>query len=130
MADWWGRRTPIAVGGIIMILGGLLGTFANGYGSKFNLSGLLFQRLILITLQCMSLVDSFLALATPWLKCLPLSCLLSFAILNIVAVSLPSITACGTWVHFVSCLTCNGCGLRLTSSSRCLDRLGHLDHPQ
>jgi hypothetical protein len=37
MADWWGRRTPIAVGGIFMILGGLIGTFANGYGSKYNL---------------------------------------------------------------------------------------------
>jgi sugar porter (SP) family MFS transporter len=32
MADWWGRRTPIAVGCLLMILGGLLGTFANGYG--------------------------------------------------------------------------------------------------
>ncbi len=37
MADWWGRRTPIAVGGVFMILGGLIGTFANGYGSEYNL---------------------------------------------------------------------------------------------
>ena len=35
MADWWGRRTPIAVGGVFMILGGLIGTFANGYGSEY-----------------------------------------------------------------------------------------------
>jgi MFS family permease len=34
MADWWGRRTPIAVGGVLMILGGFIGTFANGYGSE------------------------------------------------------------------------------------------------
>jgi MFS family permease len=34
MADWWGRRTPIAIGGVFMILGGLIGTFANGYGSE------------------------------------------------------------------------------------------------
>lgn len=37
MADWWGRRTPIAVGCVLMIIGGLIGTFANGYGSKCNL---------------------------------------------------------------------------------------------
>lgn len=32
MADWWGRRLPIACGCAIMLLGALLGTFANGYG--------------------------------------------------------------------------------------------------
>ncbi|KAH6666285.1 putative lactose permease [Halenospora varia] len=32
MADWWGRRTPIAVGCVLMILGGLIGAFCNGYG--------------------------------------------------------------------------------------------------
>jgi len=32
MADWWGRRLPIAVGCVIMILGGFLGAFSNGYG--------------------------------------------------------------------------------------------------
>jgi MFS family permease len=36
MADWWGRRTPIAVGCVLMIIGGLIGTFANGYGSKYK----------------------------------------------------------------------------------------------
>jgi MFS family permease len=36
MADWWGRKIPIAVGGCFMIVGALLGAFANGYGSKFN----------------------------------------------------------------------------------------------
>ncbi|KAL3427202.1 hypothetical protein PVAG01_00711 [Phlyctema vagabunda] len=32
MSDWWGRKIPIAVGCILMILGGLIGTFCNGYG--------------------------------------------------------------------------------------------------
>ncbi|RDL38880.1 putative Lactose permease [Venustampulla echinocandica] len=32
MADWWGRKIPIVVGGLLMILGALLGTFCNGYG--------------------------------------------------------------------------------------------------
>lgn len=32
MADWWGRRTPIAVGCCLMIIGGFLGAFCNGYG--------------------------------------------------------------------------------------------------
>jgi len=32
MADWWGRRLPIAIGCAIMLVGALLGTFANGYG--------------------------------------------------------------------------------------------------
>lgn len=32
MADWWGRKVPIAVGCFLMIIGGLVGTFANGYG--------------------------------------------------------------------------------------------------
>jgi MFS family permease len=36
MADWWGRKVPIAVGGVIMIIGGLLGAFANGYGSELK----------------------------------------------------------------------------------------------
>jgi MFS family permease len=34
MADWWGRKFPIAVGCTFMVLGGLLGAFSNGYGSK------------------------------------------------------------------------------------------------
>jgi hypothetical protein len=33
MADWWGRKVPIAIGCFLMIIGGLVGTFANGYGS-------------------------------------------------------------------------------------------------
>jgi hypothetical protein len=45
MADWWGRRTPIAIGGLFMILGGMIGTFANGYGSKYNLM----SRILLAT---------------------------------------------------------------------------------
>ncbi|KAG0645757.1 Lactose permease [Hyphodiscus hymeniophilus] len=32
MADWWGRKIPIAVGCVLMIVGGFIGTFANGYG--------------------------------------------------------------------------------------------------
>lgn len=32
MADWWGRRVPIACGGALMVLGGFLGAFANSYG--------------------------------------------------------------------------------------------------
>ncbi|EHK96531.1 MFS general substrate transporter [Glarea lozoyensis ATCC 20868] len=32
MADWWGRKLPIAVGCLLMILGGVLGAFSNGYG--------------------------------------------------------------------------------------------------
>ncbi|KAH8593395.1 general substrate transporter [Bisporella sp. PMI_857] len=32
MADWWGRKVPIVVGCVIMLLGGLLGAFANGFG--------------------------------------------------------------------------------------------------
>jgi len=32
MADWWGRKVPIAVGCSIMVVGGFLGAFANGYG--------------------------------------------------------------------------------------------------
>lgn len=32
MADWWGRKVPIAVGGCFMIVGALLGAFANSYG--------------------------------------------------------------------------------------------------
>lgn len=35
MADWWGRRVPIACGGALMVLGGFLGAFANSYGSKY-----------------------------------------------------------------------------------------------
>lgn len=38
MADWWGRKVPIAVGGGLMIVGGFLGAFANGYGSKLGSS--------------------------------------------------------------------------------------------
>lgn len=33
MADWWGRKIPIAVGCVLMMLGGFLGAFCNGYGS-------------------------------------------------------------------------------------------------
>lgn len=33
MADWWGRKLPIAVGCLLMIVGGLVGTFAKSYGS-------------------------------------------------------------------------------------------------
>lgn len=36
MADWWGRKVPIALGCLLMILGGFIGTFANGYGSMCN----------------------------------------------------------------------------------------------
>lgn len=32
MADWWGRKVPIAIGCLIMVLGGLLGAFCNSYG--------------------------------------------------------------------------------------------------
>jgi sugar porter (SP) family MFS transporter len=32
MADWWGRRAPIAAGCVLMILGGFIGAFCNGYG--------------------------------------------------------------------------------------------------
>ncbi|TVY71409.1 Lactose permease [Lachnellula suecica] len=32
MADWWGRKTPIAVGCVLMVLGGFIGAFCNGYG--------------------------------------------------------------------------------------------------
>jgi MFS family permease len=34
MADWWGRKLPIAVGCVFMVIGGLLGAFSNGYGSE------------------------------------------------------------------------------------------------
>lgn len=34
MADWWGRKVPIVVGCLLMVLGGFLGAFCNGYGSK------------------------------------------------------------------------------------------------
>ncbi|CZR60860.1 related to hexose transporter protein [Phialocephala subalpina] len=32
MADWWGRKVPILCGGILIIIGGFLGAFSNGYG--------------------------------------------------------------------------------------------------
>ena len=35
MADWWGRKIPIATGCVLMIIGGFVGTFANGYGSMY-----------------------------------------------------------------------------------------------
>jgi MFS family permease len=41
MADWWGRKFPIAVGCILMIFGGLLGAFANGYGSELKESSII-----------------------------------------------------------------------------------------
>jgi hypothetical protein len=36
MADWWGRKVPIATGCVLMIVGGFVGTFANGYGSMYT----------------------------------------------------------------------------------------------
>lgn len=32
MADWWGRKVPIAIGCVLMIIGGFIGAFCNGYG--------------------------------------------------------------------------------------------------
>ncbi|CAG8973376.1 hypothetical protein HYALB_00000139 [Hymenoscyphus albidus] len=32
MADWWGRKLPIIGGCVLMVLGGCLGAFCNGYG--------------------------------------------------------------------------------------------------
>lgn len=33
MADLWGRKVPIMLGCVLMILGGLLGAFCTNYGS-------------------------------------------------------------------------------------------------
>jgi hypothetical protein len=102
MADWWGRRVPIAIGCIIMIAAAFLGAFANGYGSKCTWrSSLLHVILRTCTdwTQCTRPVDSFLDLATAWLRWPPQSCSLKFAILNIVDVSPQSITVFGTWVQ-------------------------------
>jgi hypothetical protein len=104
MADWWGRRVPIAVGGILMVLGGMIGTFANGYGSKYKLmirSVSLDTSPMLTSFQCMSQVDSCLVSATLWPKWPPPFYLLNFAIPNIEAELLPSTTVSGIWVHFV-----------------------------
>ncbi len=62
MADWWGRRTPIAVGCSIMLLGALLGTFANGYGSKFCIY--LRDAYEANILQCIPAADLFLVSVT------------------------------------------------------------------
>lgn len=36
LADWFGRKLPIAIGCVIMIGGGLLSTFSNDWAGKMN----------------------------------------------------------------------------------------------
>jgi len=52
MADWWGRRTPIAVGCLLMVLGGFIGAFCNGYGSMYNQSLPFVLHALLIPFKC------------------------------------------------------------------------------
>jgi MFS family permease len=37
MADRWGRKLPIIIGCLLMILGGFLGAFCKDYGSMYLL---------------------------------------------------------------------------------------------
>lgn len=65
MADWFGRKVPIMVGCVLMTLGGLLGAFANGYGSMCDL----FREFLAAEVdldQCTSRVVRFSASVTRW----------------------------------------------------------------
>jgi hypothetical protein len=99
MADWWGRKVPIAVGCLLMILGGFIGTFANGYGSMSCYHRPVAARANQI--QCMSEADSCLGLATVLHKWLHRYYWSKFATLNIEERSLLSITAFGILAHCV-----------------------------
>lgn len=67
MADWFGRKVPIMIGCVLMTVGGLLGAFANGYGSMCDFRNLPASDVDLD--QCTSQVVQFSASATRWLRC-------------------------------------------------------------
>lgn len=104
MADRWGRKFPIIIGCLLMILGGILGAFCKDYDSMYLL---IYEVLIPIAdlhSQCTSPVVCSSASATAWLRWPPRFFSPRSAIPSTVARSLPSTTACGTWVHWVGTL--------------------------
>ena len=104
MADHFGRKIPIAVGCLIMILGACLSAFTDGYGSTFLKTlygrGLMFSCRCMLTLlsrQCTSVAASWSVSATPLPSCPALSSSPRFATLSTVVLSLPFTTVYGTW---------------------------------
>jgi hypothetical protein len=106
LADRLGRKPTIMIGCVIMVLGGCVSAFCNGYGSEYpwflrwpvaSRETSSTRKLTNVARQCGWLVDSSSVSATRSPRCARPSCLPRSATLSTVVPSPPSTTVSGTW---------------------------------